>query len=188
LALVRGVLRGEPGAATQFIQHMQCVPHILSERNRRRGKPFDEDELADLVQEVLATVWEHLPRFEGRSSLTTWCYAFCVNKLQNAIRTKRKRPNPASAQAEFVLENAPWHPDDDYSDRFEPVYRCLCQLPERSARVIQLRFFEELSFEQIGRRLGLPENTVKTHYYRGIESLRSQLRRGTTMRQMEESL
>jgi RNA polymerase sigma factor (sigma-70 family) len=68
------------------------------------------------------------------------------------------------------------------------LYICLFQLDARPAEVIQLKFFEELTFEQIGARLALPENTVKTHFYRGIQRIRSMLTSGTALPVFEESL
>ncbi|MCA8961000.1 MAG: RNA polymerase subunit sigma-24, partial [Planctomycetes bacterium] len=44
------------------------------------------------------------------------------------------------------------------------------------ARIIQLRFFESLSFEETATELGLPLNTVKSHFYRGLGELRGGMR------------
>ena len=186
LAIARGVLRGEPGAAKRFLDEMRCIPLILEHRNARKGKPFDDQELEDLVQDTLATVWRRLPDYEGRSSLSTWCYSICMYQVKNALRSKRDAPRPIGEDGDFLLEGACY--TDLEFDRFEPVYRCLCQLEPRPAEVIQLKFFEDLTFEQIGGRLGLPENTVKTHYYRGIQRIRSMLTNGTAVRVFEESL
>lgn len=186
LAIARGVLRGEAGAEKRFLQEMRCIPLILENRNARKGEPFDEQELEDLVQETLATVWRRLPDYEGRSSLSTWCFSICMYQMKNALRSKRDQPRPVGEEGEVFLEGACY--TDLEFDRFEPVYRCLCQLDARPAEVIQLKFFEDLTFEQIGERLDLPENTVKTHFYRGIQRIRSMLTNGTALRVFEESL
>jgi RNA polymerase sigma-70 factor (ECF subfamily) len=186
LAIARGVLRGDAGAEQRFLDEMQCVPLILEDRNARKGRPFDEQELEDLVQETLATVWRRLSDYEGRSSLSTWCFSICMYQMRNALRSKRDAPRPIGEDGEFLLEGA-CYADLEF-DRFEPVYRCLCRLDPRPAEVIQLKFFEDLTFEQIGARLALPENTVKTHFYRGIQRIRSMLTSGTALRVFEESL
>src|SRR5262245_47547866 len=78
LSLVRGVHRGDPDASRRFIDRMRCIPKILSVLNARSGRPLDGHDLRDLTQDTLMAVWKKLDRFEGRASLETWAYRFCV--------------------------------------------------------------------------------------------------------------
>jgi RNA polymerase sigma-70 factor (ECF subfamily) len=177
--LVHGVLRGEPEAEDEFIERMQCVPLILDHRNATLGSPFHTHELEDLVQEVLSTVWRRLDAFEGRSSLQTWCHGVCLNLMKNALRKKRHAPRLIAEEPEgsvpvpLGLERS-YEPDLEF-DRFEFMYECLHQLDERPATVIQLKIFEDLTFQQIGARLAIPANSAKTHFYRGLQRLRAMM-------------
>ena len=48
-------------------------------------------------------------------------------------------------------------------------------LDDRTSQVIQLRFFEELTFPEIGARLAVPENSAKTLFHRGLQRMRALL-------------
>jgi len=151
---------------------MRCVPLILESRNSRLGSPLDEEDLRDLVQETLAVVWRKLDTYAGRSSLETWVYSYCINQLMNAIRSKQRGPRLAGDDAEDMTVD-PQHASDAGFDEFEVVDGCLERLDGFPAQIIRLKFFDELTFNQIGARLGIPENSAKTHFYRGMDRLRT---------------
>jgi RNA polymerase sigma-70 factor (ECF subfamily) len=172
LELVREILRGQGEAEERFVKRMRCVPLILESRNSRLGSPLDEEDLRDLVQETLAAVWRKLDTYAGRSSLETWVYSYCINQLMNAIRSKQRGPRLAGDDAEDMAADLRRASDASF-DEFEVIDGCLERLDGFPAEIIRLKFFAELTFNQIGARLGIPENSAKTHYYRGMNRLRT---------------
>jgi len=174
LELVREILRGRSEAEERFVKRMRCVPLILESRNSRLGSPLDEEDLKDLVQETLAVVWRKLDTYAGRSSLETWVYSYCTNQLMNAIRSKQRSPRLAGDDAEEMAADAR-RPSTTF-DEFELVDGCLERLDGFPAEIIRMKFFGDLTFNQIGARLGIPENSAKTHYYRGMNRLRTLVR------------
>lgn len=165
---------GDIRAEDELIQRLRCVPQILHAKNAQIGSPLARDELLDLTQDTLEVVWRKLPSFEGRSSLETWVYAYCQNQLMNAIRSKDRRLAPVTdADVEAAID-----PHGDARLRqheFDHVHLGLEDLERTQAHVIRLKHFEQLTFEEIAARLELSSNTVKTHYYRGLEKLRALL-------------
>ena len=96
LELVRAVRRGDAAALQRFIERMDCVPRILSVLNARSGRRLKDHDLRDVVQDTLMAVWRKLDRFEGRASLDTWAYRFCVQEMLAAVRRRRRQPLPMS--------------------------------------------------------------------------------------------
>ena len=172
------MLGADEAAVDEFVGRLKCIPFVFEAHNSRRGSPFNEQELEDLVQETLTTVWQRLASYKGHSSLETWCVGISLNHMKNALRKKRNSPRLAGQESEELLERA--YEEDGNFDRFEAVYRCLFLLEERTLQVIRLKFFAERTFRQIGEQLGIPENTVKTTYYRGLRRLHELLGGGTT--------
>ncbi len=152
---------------------MRCVPRFLGARNARAGRPLGPEELADLAQEVFATVWRKLGDYRGDAPLEAWVYPFCVLSFMNHARKHTNRP---LAVDDVVLEaNTP-----EYLPRTElasaaaaEIHSALEHLEEAERRIIELKHFDDLTFEEIATRLGLSANTAKTRYYRGLTKLQS---------------
>ncbi len=154
---------------------MQCVPSILAAQNARLGAPLTSDDLADVVQDTLTSIWRKLGEFEGRAALETWVYRFCFLELMNSVRRRRRRPEPMHEE-ESVAER-----DDtggaspaETADR-ELIHRVLDRLGPPASDVIRMKHFEELTFDEIGAELDVSPNTAKTQYYRGMVRLREYL-------------
>jgi len=172
--LVREAKRDRKNAVEQFIERMRCVPRMLAAMNSRSGRPLDDQELGDLVQETLAAIWKKLDEFAGHASLETWAYRFCAHEWANGVRRKARRPTLASECEEGALLRRSSHPEKG-PGLADALDSGLERLRESEAAVIRCRHFEDLTFEEIARRLALSVNTVKTRYYRGLEKLRDHL-------------
>lgn len=148
---------------------MRIVSRILAARNARAGRPLTDVELEDLTQDTLLTIWRKLPTYEGRAALETWTYRFCFLELMNAVRRKARAPVLLD---EIVERAAP--PEGDGGAGISHYLRHLTQ---REAQVLHLRHVEDLSFAEIAEALETSASSAKTHYYRGLQKLRS-LREG----------
>lgn len=167
LQLVRAALRGREKAAELLIERLACIPAMVRSKHARLGMPLDVHGLEDVIQNTMAAVWSKLGDFEGRSSLETWIFGFCVNELFKGIhRTRRER----GRREELVEE--PAREDEDPAPCYQSLHDSLHRLGGAGERVIRMKHFEGLTFEQIGERLSISSNTAKTHYYRGLQRLR----------------
>lgn len=173
--LVRAAASEDPRAAQQLGERLSCVPAMVRARHRKLGSPLEEEELSDIIQDTLVALWAKLDRFEGRSSLETWAYGFVVRELYKGLdrfrRAGRRVPFEES-EVEAVASPAD-HVDED---EYRLVHRSIESIGPPGSEIIRLKHFELLTFEQIGERLEMPTNSVKTRYYRGVDRLRSLLR------------
>lgn len=181
LALVRAALAKSPDATEELIERLECVPRILAALNCERSEPLNTHDLEDLSQDTLLVILKKLPLFEGRARLETWVYRFCFLELMNRVRREARR-----SKSSLETEAEPAEPGAHTQEfgALERVERCLDELGPPKSHVIQLRHFEDLSFEEIGRVLDMPANTTRTHYHRGLQWLR---RRMTKSGRGEES-
>lgn len=186
LALVREVLADREDAIERFVQRMRCVPRILAAQNARMGRPLDEHDLADLTQDTLVVIWRKLDQYAGHAPIEGWVYRLCCLELMNGIRRKRRQPRLASDLSSGVTPErtseaprGPWE--------YEDVHSGIDWLGGHEAEVIRLKHFEDLTFEEIGRRLAVSPNTVKTRYYRGLIKLQEFLRSSKRRERRERS-
>jgi RNA polymerase sigma-70 factor (ECF subfamily) len=173
--LVRAAARGERSQVDELFRRLGCVPLILATRNRRLGNALDSDLLQDLAQECLIAIWTHLDRFQGQSSLEAWVYRFCLHKHLTAVRDRGRRLKIEAIETPLLGDQpgAESRPEIDE----EHLLSALGSLADLRARIVQLKHFEERTFDEIAAQLGLSPNTVKTHYYRALKALREDLQR-----------
>jgi len=165
--LVRAALQGRSGAAALLIERLCCVPAMVRSKHARLGMPLDVHAVDDVVQNAMAAIWSKLESFEGRSSLETWIWGFCVNELYKGIHRQRRE---RGRTVDWVEE--PAHEDPEPAASYSQLHEGLHRLGGSCERVIRLKHFEDLTFEQIAQRLSISANTAKTHYYRGLQRLK----------------
>ena len=167
LDLVRRALQGDRSGLQELALRLRCVPRLLAVRNARVGGPLPPPDLADLSQEVLLIVWRKLEEYRGYSALEFWLYRISLYEYMNALRRLRRLRGRTDSLDELALdpsqESNPWE--------FEDVHRGLERIADKEAETIRLKHFEELTFEEIGARLGISPNTAKARYYRGLRAL-----------------
>src|SRR5688500_8604463 len=72
LELVRRVLLREGPALASFAARMQCVPRFLAARNAQLGSPLRTEEIEDVAQDTVISVWRKLPEYRAEAKLETW--------------------------------------------------------------------------------------------------------------------
>lgn len=167
LGLARHALAGSAPARREFVERMTCVPKFLAVMNARMGRPLSDDALEDLVQETLVEIWRRLDSYAAFASLETWAYRFCQQVLSSRLRSTHRRPRSLAVGTAPESVQAAEHELD-----YEPVYRALEKVDALGARIVQLKHFEQLTFEQIAPRVGVPPSSAKTHYQRALARLR----------------
>ncbi|MEM7305715.1 MAG: RNA polymerase sigma factor [Planctomycetota bacterium] len=172
---MRRTLAGERRAVEDFCDRMSCVRRMVAFQNRKLGAPLKQDEIEDLVQETLTVVWRKLADYAGEGALESWVFRFTYLELLARLRQLRRLPQ--------LLEDVD-HPPEPEAElvpgafEYERLNRSLGRLEPGAASIIRLKHFQECTFEEIGRRIGVPTNTAKTRYYRGLAKLRELLSAG----------
>lgn len=167
LELAREARAGSARARREFVERLSCVPKFLAVMNARMGRPLTDDALEDLAQETLVEIWKRLDSYAGIASLRTWAYRFCQQVLSSRLRTLHRRPR------NLAMGSSPeWVPALTRELDFEHVYRALDKVDSLGARIVQMKHFDQLTFEEIAPRLGVPASSAKTHYRRALERLR----------------
>lgn len=170
--LVAAALAGKSAACDQLAQRLMCVPRVLGVINARRGGRLASHDLEDLVQDCLLGIWKKLGSYHGEATLEGWLYRFCFLEFMNKARALGRRPE----QPTGGLEHLPTDPQALDADlEREDLERSLVRLGPPDADVVRLKHYEELTFEGIGRALGITTKMAKTRYYRGIAWLQREL-------------
>lgn len=174
---VERLLRRESAALDEMGRRLACLPAMLRYQARRIGAPLSEHELEEVAQDTVVALWRKLPTFEGRASLETWAFRFATLELLKAVQRRARRPQAVvSVDHDFDLP-AEDEGEDELPFEEAEIRADLDRLTPAAARVIRRRHDDEESFEEIALAEGLPLNTVKARYYRGLARLREHLER-----------
>lgn len=140
----------------------------------------DESLAEDLSQEVFLRMFLHLGKFREESSVRTWALSIARNVFLSYA--KRKKP--------VLLEEQDWEGATDINsnqpeeqalkkEQAKEVHRCLMCLAEQERTVLLLRDFEELSYEEIAKVMGIKTEAVKSRIYRARQKFRKIYKRSS---------
>ncbi|MDR0669376.1 MAG: sigma-70 family RNA polymerase sigma factor [Treponema sp.] len=148
--------------------------HQKAVYNMGRSFFHNHEDISDFVQEVFLKVYRSLPRFEGRSRFSTWLYSIAYNTAVNEI-TRRKEYH-SLVEGDMAV-------DGDTPERKlvrdtvrDAVLEAVGELPERYRVCVDMYFFYDRSYQEIGLITGFPVNTIKSHVFRAKKLLREKLK------------
>jgi RNA polymerase sigma-70 factor (ECF subfamily) len=121
-------------------------------------------DIEDVCQDVFATVYQNLGKFERRSSVRTWIYGICLNKVLNYRRLahrRRERLEPSSEQSVECRQNGLFEQKQAYL----LLSRALAELDKHKREVFVLYEIEELSMVEVAQALGCPLFTAYSRLY-----------------------
>jgi len=139
----------------------------------------------DVLQNTFLKAIQALPRFEGRSSLSTWLYRIAVNEALTTIRRRKPEIQLASKVDDdednelLLTQFSDWCciPESELmsSEAQNHLDKAIQQLSEKLRVVFILRDIEKLSVRETSETLNLNESTVKTRLLRARLRLREEL-------------
>ncbi len=162
--LIDRCLGKEPGAWNDFVdRYLGLIYHVIHHVAHSRSRLLSEADTEDIAAEVLLAVvdddYDVLRRYKGLSSLPTYLTVIarriCVKEI---IRRQREAElGHASAHREIVGDLSG---EAEAIATLEEVERILDELPEKEAEVVRLYHLKYMNYRQIGKQLGISENSV----------------------------
>lgn len=136
----------------------------------------------DLTQDIFLKIFKSLDTFDRRANFQTWLISVSRNLCIDHYRSVRKERETIDRQvtSDDLMPVAPGRPADamlEQRDLAVMLRQALTKLPETLRTAVLLRDLQELSYQEIADRLGLPEGTVKSRINRGRRELARQVRR-----------
>ena len=156
------------------------LPSVYGFCTRYTGNPSDAE---DAAQEAFLKAWRHLGRFDTQKSFKTWLFAIAKNSATDIMR-KRRSVNISqfdTADDSNVLIDTLADPEPLPEELFEraslatEVREALAILKPRDQTILDLRYTEDLSFEDIAKILRISPNTIRSLHRRALIALRKVL-------------
>lgn len=140
------------------------------------GMVNNSEDAQDLTQEAFGKAFNKLPTYVPHHAFSTWLFRIAKNNCIDHIRKKRlhtlsiDEPVEHGSECDFSnnLKAPARTPEQEVMrrEKIEMVRQCVQKLGEKYKRMIELRFYEEYSYEEIASELGIPLGTVKAQLFR----------------------
>lgn len=167
---VQAALGGDQSAFADLVTRYQSAVYNMA--YRMLGDPTEAE---DAAQEVFVRAWNQLRTFQIERRFSTWLLSIASHHCIDMLR-RRKPTAPIDDVALFIPSEAP-EPDELalQGEQRELVQRLLKTLPEKYRIVTVLRYYNDLSYDEIARTTGLTESAVKTQLHRARRMLAEQM-------------
>ena len=166
--LIKKALKGHKGAWLKLVgRHEKTLYNYLLRM------VSNAEDARDLMQEVFLSVFRNLGSFRGDCAFKGWLLKIAHHRVVEFYRRKRH----------FVDFDEIDERDDEHSDtcpvasaesaqQGQVVISALAKLPVNQRAVVELKFFQHLTFDEIASQLGVSSNTVKSRLYAGLDKMK----------------
>jgi len=137
-----------------------------------RKMVIDHDDTDDLVQEVFIKVWKNLGKFREDASLFTWIYRIATNECLNFLKKKRRRFFLPIGNVEHEMINKLTTDPLIDADNIEmKLQKALLKLPDKQRLVFNMRYFDNLKYEDIAEITGTSVGALKSSYHHAAKKI-----------------
>ncbi len=163
-------------AATAFVRKYQKFVYATALRYLN-----SHDDADDIAQEVFIKALNNLQNFRGESNLKTWLYRITVNLCSNTLK-KRKVINFLTFSNDdddtFQLVSKDHNPSQsleakEFDNKFNKI---LSLLPEKQRETFYLRYYDDLSYEEISNLIGTSIGGLKANYFQAVQKIAKELK------------
>ncbi len=140
----------------------------------------NKDDAEDLTMEAFGKAFKNLGNYEPVFAFSTWLFKIANNNAIDHIRRQHNKTISIDSQGRDTEDDTPLQLQSDTPDPEEQMIQkqktellkmVVNQLKPRYCRLVQLRYFEEYSYEEIAETLNLPLGTVKAQLFRAKDLL-----------------
>ena len=148
-----------------------------------RKMVFNDDDADDLTIETFGKAFQRLKQYTPAFAFSTWlfkiasnhCIDFIRKKRINALSLDRGLATEEGGNIQFTIKDDALDPIEtlEKKQRVEKMRLVVSELKPRYRKLVELRYFEEYSYDEIALELDLPLGTVKAQLYRARDILTS---------------
>ena len=174
VTLIQRILAGDENAFASLVRKYQQQVHAFA---RRKIRDFQIAE--DITQETFLQVYQKLETLDDPTLFSQWLYTIANHLCIAWFRQNRLQTEPLEDVCILGIEREPYsryiaseHAKIAAEAQRDLVEKLLRKLKESDREVITLHYFEEMTSSEIGKRLGVSENTIKSRIRRAKQHLK----------------
>ena len=137
-----------------------------------RRMVIDHEDANDVLQNMFIKVWNALDNFREDSQLYTWLYRIATNESLSYIEQQKKRASVSLSDVENGLSNKLKAEKNYDSNKIEwKLQMAMQQLPEKQRVVFNLRYYDEMPYQEMSVVLETSEGALKASYHHAVKKI-----------------
>jgi len=156
-----------------FLQLMDAYKKPLYWYIRRLVVSHEDAE--DILQETFINVYRFSDSFKGDSKVFTWLYRIATNECSKHFRKNKKWLKHAVLLTDKMMGDLSASDVENSETMLVKFQQAILGLPEKQRMVFNLRYYDELSYEDMSQILNSSVNTLKTNYHYASEKIKQYL-------------
>lgn len=135
---------------------------------------LNHEDADDALQNTLVKVWKNLETFRGDSSLFTWIFRIATNESLTLLRSKKRHFLQVKSDSDFESNLSESLIADPYFDGNEAqliLQKAVLSLPEKQRLVFNMKYFDEMKYEEISEILTTSVGALKASYHHAVKKI-----------------
>ena len=179
--LVQAAIKGDQKAYASLMERYRDSIYFLLLKMVN-----NKDDADDLTIEAFGKAFKNLEQYTPNFAFSTWLFKIASNNCIDFIRRKKKRTlsidrrqeNDDGMETTIHLKSDMLDPEEKFvkKQKIMLLHEIVKKLKPRYRELVELRYFKELSYEEIAQKLDIPLGTVKAQLFRAREFLQGILK------------
>ena len=138
---------------------------------------LDHDDADDVLQNTFIKVFRNIDKFKGDSKLYSWMYRIATNEALSFLKAKTRKLGVSNEEMQLKMANN--LKADVYFEGDEiqlKLQKAIAELPEKQKLVFNMKYFEELKYEEISEILETSVGGLKASYHLAVKKIENYLK------------
>jgi RNA polymerase sigma-70 factor, ECF subfamily len=138
-----------------------------------RRMVYSHDDANDVLQNTFIKVFKNVERFEGKSKLYTWLYRIATNEAVTFLSLRKRKSTDTidDPENEYLANQLRADTFFDGDEVQIKLQKAIAGLPEKQKAVFNLRYYEEMPYEEMSEILGTSVGALKASYHHAVKKV-----------------
>ena len=132
----------------------------------------NHDDANDLLQNTFMKAWGAIENFRGEAKLSTWLHKIAINESITFLEKERKRLNISLDDEEsYLINTIEADSNIDGDELAMKLRKAIASLPEKQRLVFNMKYYDEMKYEQMSEILGTSVGALKASYHLAVKKI-----------------
>jgi len=132
---------------------------------------LSHDDADDILQNTFIKAWMALDEFRGESKISTWLFRIAINESLGFLDKKKRSAEIITGTNEYLNNSLLSDPYFDGDETQALLQEAIAHLPDKQKVVFNLKYFQEMKYEDMSQMLGTSIGALKASYHHAVKKI-----------------